>query len=135
MHEHDVSIFGDGFTRRSAASRSARFRRRAPPRGGRLACRAIAPYHVVKMRDTRSLRVFNENYPLSRSFSLRVVGATPPHPRAIVLFLSQALILSRNCAEKFWGCAQQIFRALDNDVKLKSKHARSGLLPRALIAL
>ena len=31
------------------------------------------------MRDTRSLRVFNENYPLSRSFSLRVVGVLYPH--------------------------------------------------------
>ena len=67
---------------RAPASRSARVRRRAPLLGGRLACRAVAPYHVVKMRDTRSLRVFNENYPLSRSFSLRVVGVyytpTPP---------------------------------------------------------
>ena len=61
------------------ASRSARVRRRAPFHGGRLACRAVAPYHVVKMRDTRSLRVFNENYPLSRSFSLRVVGVLYPH--------------------------------------------------------
>ena len=65
------------------ASRSARVRRRAPLLGGRLACRAVAPYHVVKMRDARSLRVFNENYPLSRSFSLRVVGVTPPHPQAV----------------------------------------------------
>ena len=77
------------------ASRSARVRRRAPFLGGRLACRAIAPYHVVKMRDAHSLRVFNENYPLSRSFSLRVVGVlyphTPParvlHPRAPMLFV------------------------------------------------
>ena len=30
-------------------------------------------------RDARSLRVFNENYPLSRSFSLRVVGVLYPH--------------------------------------------------------
>ena len=71
---------------RAPASRSARVRRRAPFLGGRLACRAVAPYHVVKMRDARSLRVFNENYPLSRSFSLRVVGVTPPHPLARVLY-------------------------------------------------
>ena len=31
------------------------------------------------------------------------------------------------------GYARKIFRALDNDVSLKSKHARSGLPPRALI--
>ena len=86
---------------RAPASRSARVRRRAPLLGGRLACRAIAPYHVVKMRDARSLRVFNENYPLPRSFSLRVVGVTPPHPQATALFLFLAFILSRNCAEKF----------------------------------
>ena len=33
------------------------------------------------------------------------------------------------------GYARKIFRALDNDVSLKSKHARSGSPPRALIAL
>ena len=36
--------FGDGLTRRSASSQSARVRRRAPFCGGRLACRAVAPY-------------------------------------------------------------------------------------------
>ena len=33
------------------------------------------------------------------------------------------------------GYARKIFRALDNDVKSKSKHARSGSPPRALAAL
>ena len=33
------------------------------------------------------------------------------------------------------GYARKIFRALDNDVKSKSKHARSGSPPRALVAL
>ena len=35
---------------RAPASRSARVRRRAPFHGGRLACCAVTPYHVVKMR-------------------------------------------------------------------------------------
>ena len=33
------------------------------------------------------------------------------------------------------GYARKIFRALDNGEKLKSKHARSGSPPRALVAL
>ena len=37
-------FFGDGITRRSASPQSARVRRRAPLCGGRLACRAVAPY-------------------------------------------------------------------------------------------
>ena len=36
--------------------------------------------------------------------------------------------------KKFARQACKIFRALDNDKKLKSKHARSGIPPRALIA-
>ena len=55
---------------------------------------------------------------------------------ALLLSVSlSTLFLSRNSAEKFLGFAQQIFRALDNDVSLKSKHARSGLQLRALVAL
>ena len=54
---------------------------------------------------------------------------------ALLLTVSlPTLVLSRNSAEKFFGFAQQIFRALDNDVSLKSKHARSGLPLRALVA-
>ena len=46
--------------------------RRTPLCGGRLACRAIAPLRVVKMRR-RSLRSsFLWNYREARSFSLRV---------------------------------------------------------------
>ena len=64
--------FGDGLTRRSASSQSARVRRRAPLCGGRLACRAVAPLRVVKMRR-RSLRSsFLRNYRKALSFSLRV---------------------------------------------------------------
>ena len=37
--------------------------------------------------------------------------------------------------KKLRGSARKIFRALDNDVSLKSKHARSGLTLRALIGL
>ena len=55
---------------------------------------------------------------------------------ALLLTVSlSTLFLSRNSAEKFLGFTQQIFRALDNDDKLKSKHARSGLPLRALVAL
>ena len=55
-----------------ATSQSARFRRRAPLCGGRLACRAVAPLRVVKMRR-RSLRSsFLRNYRKALSFSLRV---------------------------------------------------------------
>ena len=55
---------------------------------------------------------------------------------ALLLTVSlPTLVLSRNSAEKFFGFAQQIFRALDNDVSLKSKHARSGLPLRAFVAL
>ena len=78
-HSPTASQDAGGITPPHPASRSARVRRRAPLLGGRLACRAIAPYHVVKMRDARSLRVFNEDYPLSRSFSLHVVGVLYPH--------------------------------------------------------
>ena len=57
---------------RSASSQSARLRRRAPLCGGRLACRAVAPLRVVKMRR-RSLRSsFLRNYREAHSFSLRV---------------------------------------------------------------
>ncbi len=42
--------FKDGFTRRSPASQSARNRRPTPRCGGWLVCRAVAPFHVVKMR-------------------------------------------------------------------------------------
>ena len=65
-------LFEDGFTRRSASSQSARVRRRAPLCGGRLACRAVVPLRVVKMRR-RSLRSsFLGNYREALSFSLRV---------------------------------------------------------------
>ena len=78
--------------------------------------------HVVKMRGRSFAPRFNENYPLSRSFSLRVVGVTPPHPLARVLYprapcggiipphphtialsLFHTSDLSRNSAEKFRG--------------------------------
>ena len=65
-------FFGDGITRRSASSQSARVRRRAPLCGGRLACRAVAPLRVVKMQR-RSLRSsFLRNYRKALSFSLRM---------------------------------------------------------------
>ena len=48
--------------------------------------------------------------------------------------LPLARVLSRNCAEKFLGCAQQIFRALDNDGKLKFTNSGRHFLPSALIA-
>ena len=72
VFEHDEYFFGDGISRRSPSSQSARFRRRAPFCGGRLACRAVAPLRVVKMRR-RSLRSsFLRNYRKALSFSLRV---------------------------------------------------------------
>ena len=65
-------FFADGTTRRSPSSQSARVRRRASLCGGRLACRAVAPLRVVKMRR-RSLRSsFLWNYREALSFSLRV---------------------------------------------------------------
>ncbi len=61
----------------SPSSRSARIRCRAPRCGGRLACRAVTPLRVVKMRR-RSLRSsFLGNYRAAHSFSLRVVRALP----------------------------------------------------------
>ena len=61
----------------SPSSRSARIRRHAPLCGGRLACRAVTPLHVVKMRR-RSLRSsFRGNYREAHSFSLRVMRALP----------------------------------------------------------
>ena len=42
--------FGDGITRRSPASQSARIRRHVPHCGGWLVCRAVAPFRVVKMQ-------------------------------------------------------------------------------------
>ena len=98
---------------RAPASRSARVRRRAPFHGGRLACRAVTPYHVVKMRRHSFAPRFNENYPLSRSFSLRVVGVTPPHPlarglspRAPILFVCNPFPHSfcQGIAPKVFAC-------------------------------
>ena len=94
---------------RAPASRSARVRRRAPFLGGRLACRAVAPYHVVKMRRSFSLRVVGVTppHPLARVLHPRAPcgGIIPPHPHTIALSLFHAFVLSRSCAENFrlWG--------------------------------
>ena len=48
--EHAEHSFGDGITRRSPASQSARIRRHVPHCGGWLVCRAVAPFRVVKMQ-------------------------------------------------------------------------------------
>ncbi len=108
------------------------------------------------MRDTRSLRVFNENYPLSRSFSLRVVGVTPPLPpcegvtpsRSLwgyytptplrgyytlalpcYLFIahSNARFVKGSRRKIFRGNACKNFRALDNDGKQHNKHTRGAV--------
>ena len=72
-------------------------------------------------------------------------GIIPPHPLARVLHPRAPMLFVYSSFErpfcqgiapkKFARQACKIFRALDNDKKLKSKHARSGSPPRALIAL
>ena len=94
------------------ASRSARVRRRAPFLGGRLACRAVAPYHVVKMRPYHVVKMrgrsfaprFNENYPLSRSFSLRVVGVLYPHTPTLLLYPSFLHSFCQGVVPKIFAC-------------------------------
>ena len=78
---------------RAPASRSSRNRRRTPFPGSRLACRAVAPYHVVKMRRHSLRSSFLRNYREALSFSLRVVGVPPPHPRTIASFYNPGRFL------------------------------------------
>ena len=58
------------------------------------------------------------------------------HPRAPALslyFFQIAYFVKELRRKNLHGRADKIFRALDNDDKLKSHHARSGFPPRALI--
>ena len=59
-----------------------------------------------------------------------------PHTPTLLLYPSFMHPFCQGIApKKFARKARKIFRALDNDDKLKSKHARSGLPPRALVAI
>ena len=94
--------FGDGITRRSASSQSARVHRRAPLCGGRLACRAVAPLRVVKMRR-RSLRSsFLGNYREAHSFSLRVDTSGQERRTEGIAIVTRSVNRVR-CPLKPWG--------------------------------
>ena len=81
---------------------------------------------------------------LRRKISL--VGVLYPHtplrgyytlalPYYLVVACTSTRVVKEQRRKNLQGVACKIFRALDNDDELKSKHARSGILPRALIAI
>ena len=79
-------------------------------------CQGIAPYEGVT--PSRSLW-----------------GYYTPTPPSLLLYSSFLHSFCQGIAPKnFLGCAQQIFRALDNDVKLKFTNSGRHSLPSALIA-
>ena len=95
----------------------------------RVAIRACSSPCAVPRRAARLSRG------RSLSLSLRVVGVLYPHTPTLLLYPSFLHSFCQGIAPKnFAGTACKIFRALDNGSKLKSKHARSGSPPRALIA-
>ena len=57
------------------------------------------------------------------------------HRTLIDCLLTRTRFVKEQRRKNLQGVACKIFRALDNDDELKSKHARSGSPPRALIAL
>ena len=97
-------MFEGEATRRSPASQSARIRRHAPHCGGWLVCRAVAPFHIVKMRR-RSLRSsFLRNYREALSFSLRVVGVLYPHTPTLLPCFFPVRSFCQGIAPKIFAC-------------------------------
>ena len=79
-------MFGGGTTRRSPASQSARIRRHAPHYGGRLVCRAVAPFRVVKMRR----RSFTPRFASKTIRSLAHFHAAGDEGNALVMIRRQS---------------------------------------------
>ena len=102
-----------------------------PPCGG--ACESIHSRGAALLL-TVSLPVLFLSRNCAEKFRLR--GYHTPTPPHYCLFSSPyARFVKEQRRKNLQGVACKIFRALDNDDELKSKHARSGILPRALIAI